>query len=190
MEVKINNLVSIKGYDAGKNMNRLVSLQDDSTFDAYPVKCRIPFIKKQINIYESLLITAVELDVDSASKIADRVDLVTPYNEILIISKKFTKLPKKEQLALLNKYNAFLNVHGALSFVASENQSIRHAQVRAEIETVTKYGARVCKSAFRKDEKVKERVVMRVGKAYRKDYKNSKKAVNETESDQPEVSII
>jgi len=168
--MKLTNLVTIKGYAAGKNGNMLVSLDDKLVQErAYSTA------KKDYNI-RMLICTAYVEDPESQAELAKHADQYTPTDRVIVISKKFMHLLPKTRLILLMNENAQASIEDEVS---SNYEAVSYGHV----ETIANFGRLRSSLAFNKARKIMERDERKAGAACGRFYKKTAKAVQKQAKD-------
>ena len=110
---------------------------------------------------------------------------VTPTNRVIVVSRKFMSLRNKAQLILLERHNRLED-----DVVISCNQD---RNSRANVMTISQYGAFRCKRAFAIETRIRERSEMKMGKklgkATKKHYRQMKRGNASTEKE-PDISDL
>ena len=159
--MKITNLVTIKGYEAGKGGNLLVSLDDQLCQD-------IAHGKKGRHV--NMMICTAFLKEESPV-LMKHVDVDTRADRVIVVSKKFMRLGNKKQLALLLREN-----------IANQTESTNSEVCRSEgnIAAYEAYGKIVAGMAISKADKVIRRSEKKCATGlhhqYKKDARLAKKA--------------
>lgn len=180
--MKVTNLITVKGYKAGAGGNMLVSLDDELVSDQiYRVG------DKELGSIDLLLCVVYINDEDEEKLLAKYVDdpAVTPTNKVIVVSRKFMSLRNKAQLILLERHNRLED-----DVVISCNQD---RNSRANVMTISQYGAFRCKRAFAIETRLRERSEMKMGKklgkATKKHYRQMKRGNASTEKE-PDISDL
>ena len=180
--MKVTNLITVKGYKAGAAGNMLVSLDDELVSDQiYRVG------DKELGSIDLLLCVAYINDEDEEKLLAKYVDdpAVTPTDKVIVVSRKFMSLRNKAQLILLERHNRLED-----DVVISCNQD---RNSRANVMTISQYGAFRCKRAFAIETRIRERSEMKMGKklgkATKKHYRQMKRGNASTEKE-PDISDL
>lgn len=164
--MNISNLVTIKNYPAGKNGNLLVSLDED-------LKVSETFPSKKGNREVSVMIaTAIVRDAAVINELAKRADQFTPTNRVIVVNKKFMRLPNKMKLALLVDQNAKLELD------SEEIESNVDRQVHGEMAAMEEVGILATKLALDTARKTREHSEMWASRGRHREYKKSMKALN------------
>lgn len=160
--MKITNLLAVKNYEAGRDGNLLVAIDEELVAKAYRVN------DKTMNICP-LICTAYVKNPDDQKRLRKHTDGKTPVDRVIVVSKKFQSLFNKTQLILLEKQNAIEDV--------TDPDSDVEVQVYAEVAAMAKFGVFRSKMAFHKAQSILEKDEVKVGK---KLYSNEKKREKET----------
>lgn len=164
--MNISNLVTIKNYPAGKNGNLLVSLDEN-------LKVSETFPSKKGNREVSVMIaTAIVRDDAVINELAMKADQFTPTNRVIVVNKKFMRLPNKMKLALLVDQNAKLDLD------SQEIESNVDRQVHGEMAAMEGVGILATKFALDTARKTRERSEMWASRGRHREYKKSVKALN------------
>lgn len=164
--MNISNLVTIKNYDAGKNGNLLVSLDED-------LKVSEKFSSKKGDREVKVMIaTAFVRDKNVLSELAMQTDQFTPSNRVIVVNKKFMRLPNKMKLALLADQNAKLDLD------MDDVESNVDRQVHGEMEAMKRVGIIPTKLALDQARKTRERSEMWASRGRHREYKKSMKALD------------
>ena len=184
--MKLNNLVQIANYEAGKNGNLLVSLDDELC------------IKLNANVEKSpikLMIAGAKVTNDEAIKhFEEMVDNDTPCNMVIVVNSKFMKLSNKKQLALLQYQNLKLQERNVshecdeyaevAAAVLTRKYHGRAANVIHKAMTYKERGEKKAAKALIKQDKADEKQAKKVAKANAKAAKKTENA--NTQSSTPE----
>ena len=180
--MKVTNLITVKGYKAGVGGNMLVSLDDELVSDQiYRVG------DKELGSIDLLMCVAYINDEDEEKLLAKYVDdpAVTPTDKVIVVSRKFMSLRNKSQLILLERHNRLED-----DVVISCNQD---RNSRANVMTISQYGAFRCRRAFAIETRIRERSEMKMGKklgkATKKHYRQMKRGNASTEKE-PDISDL
>ncbi len=180
--MKVTNLISVKGYSAGTAGNMLISLDDELISDQiYRVG------NKELGSTELLLCVAYVNDPDEERILAKYVDdtSITPVDKVIVVSRKFMSLRNKTQIILLERHNRLED-----DVVISCNQD---RNSRANIMTISQYGAFRCKRAFAIETRIREKSELKIGKklgkATRKHIKQMKRSCADAEME-PDLSEL
>lgn len=164
--MNISNLVTIKNYDAGKNGNLLVSLDED-------LKVSEKFSSKKGDREVKVMIaTAFVRDKNVLAELAMQTDQFTPSNRVIVVNKKFMRLPNKMKLALLADQNAKLDLD------MDDVESNIDRQVHGEMEAMKRVGIIPTKLALDQARKTRERSEMWASRGRHREYKKSMKALD------------
>lgn len=191
--VEVGNLVTIKNYPAGHGYNRFVSyvpeLAPVSLIDRRGVKRLIramictATVEPDSELYKKLY--------EEAIKIPDCGDPEFMASKIILVDKKFMKLPNKQQLALLNiEFEKALDLTDGLAGIKSQMDCFERTsleqQIGAEISTIELFGKRVFKRATRKAERLLRSSEFKATRGLHREYvksiKAAKKAVTNNKS--------
>lgn len=160
--ISISNLVSVDGYQPG-NGNMYIALVEDLTI------FRGSDLKHPTGV-KPMLVTARIMDPEFTERYGDRV---------IVVSKDFTKLPKKQRLALLEIENCKKNkkTDDRFSLNAEDNvlRTSEDRKVASELIAMEKYGVKTVKKAVTKSQKKLMDSEMKVGKYLNKEYKKKNK---------------
>lgn len=167
--MKITNLISIKNYEAGKNGNLLVSLDEELSATSFYID------GKNFGV-RALLLTAYVSDWQSQETLKKHVDGNTSYDRVIVVNKRFLRLGNRTQRILLERQNAKEN-YG--SHVSNDLES----QAYADIACIEKFGAFHSLRAMKKAGKIVEDSVKKVGKAKRKERLASDRGSSDGEND-------
>lgn len=142
-KIEISNVVSVEGYESGARGNMHVAKVDDL------VIFKGLNAKKSNQGVRSLLVTV---------KIPKNSEVALKYGtEMIVISKKFTKLPKKQQLALLEIENQIFNNVDS-RFISNMGADIvstsKDKEISAQLLAAEKYGYRAVKKAVIKQHRL------------------------------------
>lgn len=165
-KIEINNVVSVEGYESGTNGNMHVAKVDDL------VIFKGLNAKKTNQGVRSLLVTV---------RIPKNTEVASKYgNEMIVISKKFTKLPKKQQLVLLEIENQIFNKVDS-RFISNMGDGIegtsKDREISAQLLAAEKYGYRAVKKAVLKQHKLVIKTEKPIAKyLYKANKKGKKKA--------------
>ena len=165
--MKLTNMISIKGYNAGKEGNMLISLDTQLRVG----DCSFISPKGQEKHVECMICTAtVDLPEDQ-NILEELVDDDTPCNKVIVVNKQFLKLSNKKQLALLEIQNAMLEVETPQTNVSRRSYG--------EIAAIEKYGKIAVRTAIKKERKEAHRSIFKAAtglhRQYKKDVKQEKK---------------
>ena len=160
--MKITNLLVVKNYEAGRDGNLLVAIDEELVAKAYRVN------DKTMNI-RPLICTAYVKNPEDQKRLKKHTDGETPVDRVIVVSKKFQSLFNKTQLILLEKQNAIEDV--------TDPDSDVEVQVYAEVAAIAKFGVFRSKMAFHKAQSILEKDEVKVGK---KLHANEKKREKET----------
>lgn len=159
--ISVKNLVAIDGYQVGDNGNKYVALVEDLTlFRGFNAKSK--------DGVKPLLLTAKVCDISIADKYGEK---------IIVVSKEFMKLPKKQKLALLEIENIKTRELDSRFKVNADDDVIStnlDRKAAAELCAMEKYGTRTVSKALTKANKKLLTSEKRVGKFMNKQYKKSK----------------
>jgi hypothetical protein len=157
--MKITNIVTIKNYDAGRNGNLLVSLDEN-------LENNLGYhVKDQAKTVKMLICTAVVSDPNEQAILKKHCDDSTPCDRVIVVSSQFLKLFNKTQLILIERQNAKEDF-------PMENCDM-DTQIHAEIETMTRFGTWRSMMAFDKERKIREKDEKEIGKARHSEYKSN-----------------
>ena len=159
----LNNFVVIKGYEAGKGGNMLVSLDENLLILDNAI---IDYKGRQKSV-TTLICTAIIKDEKVIDSIAEMVDQDTPANRVIVVSKKFTKLPKKRQLALLEIQNS------AIALESKFDTSNMSRRAYGEICAIERYGKLAVRCAVKKERKVLDKSIAKASKGLHWGYKKN-----------------
>ena len=162
--MKLNNLINVKGYEAGRNGNMLVSLDDKLVQEKNWNNG-----KKDFDI-KMLLCTAYVDDPEARAELEKYTDGTAPVDRIIVVSKKFCRLFNKTQLILLHERNAREDV-------ADDVSCFEEIESYGRVETIRQFGKFRSKMAFDKERKIMEASEMKAGKAMNKLQKKQEKEV-------------
>ena len=173
--MKLTNIVSIKGYDAGKNGNMLVGLDENLVLDTTytnPKGTR----QREIKPY----ICTAEISAESAKMLRSKygVDANTYCDRIIVVNKGFMRLFNKTQLALLARQNGKENYEHA-----GANETDVDRQVAGDVRCLQVAGKLVGNHAMKKADK---RIHKQANKAARGYHRAYKKGVDLTQHMCPE----
>lgn len=147
--MKITNLLAVKNYEAGRDGNLLVAIDEELVAKAYRVN------DKTMNI-RPLICTAYVKNPEDQKRLKKHTDGETPVDRVIVVSKKFQSLFNKTQLILLEKQNAIEDV--------TDPDSDVEVQVYAEVAAMAKFGVFRSKMAFHKAQSILEKDEVKVGK--------------------------
>lgn len=168
--MNITNLVQIKNYEAGKNGNLLVALDDNL------VQTQHWSNNKKVFDIRMLLCTAYVDSLEAQDKLREYTDGSVPVNRIIVVSRKFMRLFNKTQLILLYERNVREDVLGKCG-------CYEEIDSYGKMETVRKYGKFRSKMAFDKERKLSEKDIYRTGKAMKRYDKKVEKEVQKGTKD-------
>lgn len=151
-DMKINNLIQIKGYEAGKNGNLLVALDEELV-----QKQNYATDKKTYNI--RMLVTTANVTTEEGQRYLRKfTDGTVDCSRIIIVNKKFLHLFNKTQLILLAERNHREDV--------IENASCDEEVVSyGHVQTISQYGKMRSTMAFNKERKIMEHDEKKAGGA-------------------------
>lgn len=179
--MKITNLITVKKYNAGRNGNMLISLDDELVSDQI---FRVG--DKELGSIDLLLCVAYVNDPDVEKILEKYVDdpAITPTDKVIVVSRKFLSLRNKTQLILLERHNRLED-----DVVISCNQD---RNSRANIMTISQYGSFRCKRAFGIETRIREKSEFKIGKRLRsatKKYSKQQKH-NKNTNHEPDISEL
>lgn len=161
---KLNNLVNIENYQAGKYGNLLVSLDTDLC-----IKLNSNVEKSAVKLY----IAGAEIQSkDAIDKFEEITDAETPANMVIVVSDKFMKLSNKKQIALLQYENIKLQELG------EDHTLVEYAEVAAEAivrKNFNWFNARVLEKAHNFKTSQVKKASRALAKQDKKDAKAEKK---------------
>lgn len=179
--MKINNLVTVKGYTAGENGCLLVSLDENFTLN-------------HVNTFGGILgNTPKEYDIRGDASVwmvpdgkalewaESKTDDNTPANFIIVVSPRFMKLSNKSQLILLERENVAARKYYD-SICKTENTnitdglSLKSCVIAGDLAAMEKYGAMRASWTIRKEQKRINSDEIRAGKHMHRAYKKGKAA--------------
>ena len=163
--MNISNLINIKKYPAGKNGNLLVSLDENLVVNE---KFSSKKGEREVKV---MIATAYVRDKAVIAELEKKVDAITPANKVIVVNKKFTRLPNKLQLALLVDQNAKLDLD------SDEVKSNIDRQVHGEMAAMQEVGIIATKLALDTARKTRERSEMWASRGRHSEYKKSQKAL-------------
>jgi len=170
--MNITNLVNIKKYPAGKNGNMLVSLDEKLA-----VNEKFSGPKGDERSVSVMIATAFVRDKATIAEIRERVDDFTPFDRIIVVNKKFMRLPSKMQLALLEEQNAKLELD------SEEVESNIDRQVHGEMAAMEKIGVIPTKLAMKSARKTREHSEVWASRGRHRAYKRQERAINRLGND-------
>ena len=182
-QVTLRNLVTIEGYAAGREKRPFVSVVDRLEI----AHAETGFGKKKSKtVAVSALIctatipaTATELRTLLSEK-ADKLSSI-PTNNIIVVSKKFLKLPKKQQLVLLEiEYRKLAGDKDTLTFNTDLQKTNLNRDINADVSAITKYGKSNFVKATAKAKKLVRSGELELGCALRKDEKHAAKMIKKS----------
>lgn len=161
-KLTINNIISVDGYQAGLDGNMYIAQVENLTL------VKGVNTKKPNQGVKALIATAkLPLESEASKKYGSR---------IILVDKKFSKLPKKQKLALVeieNQKLRQLDTRFAANYNVDEVASTNlDRQVTAELVAMEKYGYRNVKRAMIKNGRLMLKTEKPIGKLL---YKNNKK---------------
>ena len=177
--MKIDNLVTIKGYTAGKNGCLLVSLDEN-------------FSLHHVNTFGGILgNTPKEYDIRGDASICmvpdgkalewaeSKTDDDTPANFIIVVSPRFMKLSNKSQLILLERENVAARKYYDAFIKSSDDKytdglSLKGCVIAGDLAAMEKYGAMRASWTIRKEQHRINSDEMRAGKRMHRAYKKGK----------------
>jgi len=175
-QINLTNLVNIEGYAAGQGAHPFVSVVDRLEI-AHAVTG-----KKDKDIAVSALICAANIPDDATELLAilkERIvgGSVTPLKTIIIVSKKFLKLPKKQQLVLLEMEYRKIVPNENIE-INSQVPRLKLARaVGGDVSAIQLFGKFAFKRATAKARKTLLKGELALGGALRKDSKRAEKLV-------------
>lgn len=175
--MKLNNLIQVKGYEAGKNGNMLVSLDDKLVQDRNWNNG-----KKEFDI-KMLLTTAYVDDPEDQAQLAKYTDGTSPVDRVIVVSKKFCRLFNKTQLILLHERNAREDV-------VDDVACYEEVESYGRVETYRQFGKFRSKMAFDKERKIMEKDEIKAGKAMHKFQKKQEKQVKKAVNSNKGLGVI
>ena len=176
---KLNNLVTINGYEAGKHGNLLVSLDSDLC-----IMLNSNVKNSDVKLY---IAGAMITNEDAIKAFEQLCDNETLADMVIVVSDKFMKLSNKKQLALLQYENI------KLQELIEDHMIAEYAEVAAEAIVRKNNGWWTCKvldkahdyktsqvkkaaKALKKQDKADEREAKKLEKANAKAAKKAAKA--------------
>lgn len=169
--MKITTLLTVKNYEAGRDGNLLIAIDDEMIAKAYNINGKVLNVKP-------LICTAYIRDKNAQEKLKKHTNN-TPFDRVIVVNKKFQSLFNKTQLILLERQNA-------LEDVVDPDTDVE-VRVYADVAAMAKYGALRSKIAFHKAGHIMEKAECKIGrklhavekKSDRNTKKNLKKATKE-----------
>lgn len=147
--MKITNLLSVKGYEAGRGGNLLVAIDEDLVAKAYRVNDKTMHIRP-------LICTAYIKNPADQERLRKHTDGNTAVDRVIVVSKKFQGLFNKTQLILLERQNAIEDV--------TDPDCDAEVQAYAEVAAMAKFGVFRSRMAFNKARKMLEKDETKVGR--------------------------
>jgi len=178
-KLTINNIISVDGYQAGLNENMYIAQVENLTL----VQGLNP--KKPLQGVKALIATAkLPMGSEAEKKYGSR---------IILVDKKFSKLPKKQRLALVEIENQKLRQLDTRFSANYNNDEIASTnmdrQITAELVAMEKYGYRNVKRAIMKNGKLTLKTEKPIGKMLYKNYKKQAKNNKNKEVEKVEQPI-
>lgn len=177
--MKITNLIQVKNYEAGRNANLLVAL-DDQLIQELSYKTD----KKTYDI-RMLITTANVTNPEDQNYLRRFTDGTVDCSRVIVVGKKFLHLFNKTQLILLAERNHREDV---IDSASCDEEVVSYGHV----QTISQFGSFRSQMAFNKERRIMEFDERRAGnglkKQNKKELKKAKKAAKKGESLKPEMS--
>lgn len=176
--MKLTNLIQVKGYEAGRNGNMLVALDEKLIQDmSYKTEKKVYDIKM-------LVTTANVKNLEDQEYLRRFTDGTVDVSRVIVVGKKFLHLFNKTQLILLAERNHREDV---IETAACDEEVISYGHV----QTISQYGSFRSQMAFNKERKIMEFDERKAGnglkKQNRKELRKAKKAAKKGEPLTPEM---
>lgn len=175
--IQINNIISIEGYEAGKGRNKHVAMVEDL------VIFKSLNSKKTNQGVRSLIVSV---------RVSDPEFIIKYGKEIIVVSKKFTKLPKKQKLALLEIENQQF-YEADQRFISNLGEDVastsKDREISAHLVASEKYGFRHVRKALKKQQRVMLKSEAPLAKGLYKNYKKSNKKNEKVEAEELAIPI-
>lgn len=128
---KLEKLVRLDWYPAGRNDNRLITL-----CDSYSILS--DGIAEIVNRPLAPVISVIFLDRKDGERLEEFVDHVTEFREVIVVTSAFLRLRKSTQEVLIDYINAVADSRALRGAMAGETNLT--AQAEAELMIRAKYG--------------------------------------------------
>lgn len=152
---KLESLVHLDWYPAGKEENRLITLCDN-----YSVLS--DGIAEIVNRPLAPVISVIYLDRKDGERLEEFVDHVTEFREVIVVTSVFLRLRKSTQEVLLDYINAIADSRSLRGVMAGETNLTAVAE--AELMIRAKYGTARADHALRVLRDSWEPIIRKLGK--------------------------
>lgn len=176
--MKLTNLIQVKGYEAGRNGNLLVALDEKLIQDmSYKTEKKVYDIKM-------LVTTANVKNQEDQEYLRRFTDGTVDVSRVIVVGKKFLHLFNKTQLILLAERNHREDV---VETASCDEEVVSYGHV----QTISQFGSFRSQMAFNKERKIMEFDERKAGnglkKQNRKELRKAKKAAKKGEPLTPEM---